>query len=65
MSPTAPRPSQRSDAPPSLNEEALYRSLMGIFFAGGFSAVVLACQRQQKRIARENRAAVDRQGWIV
>lgn len=66
-----PIPATRIDPPPHLaldlagQEASLHRAMAAIFLIGGFAAVIRATSNAQKRVARENRAAVDAEGFIV
>lgn len=59
----------RRGPPPALDlaghEASLYRAVAAIFRLGGFAAVIRATATAQKRVARENRAAVAEEGFIV
>jgi hypothetical protein len=60
---------RRGPPPPALElagpAAGLYRAMAAIFRLGGFAAVIRATATAQKRVARENRAAVAEEGFIV
>jgi hypothetical protein len=53
------------DAAARADADLVLAALVTVYARGGFTAVMAAVQTARKQLACDNRAAVDREGWIV
>lgn len=53
------------DAALTAHETELQRTLLAIFRLGGFTTVQRSIDKARKELARNHRAAVDAEGWVV